>query len=169
MIKSEKPAILSFVGHSNSGKTELITKIIPVLKNHGIRVGIIKHAGSPIVIDKKGKDSQRHFEAGANPAMVCSDHHMALFSRIKPEIKLKQLAQRYFNDNDLLLTEGFKQEKYPKIEVYRNDSQFKPLCLTDSSIVGIVTDYSNKSWAIPQYNIDDIEGLADYILQKLNL
>ncbi|KPA14392.1 Molybdopterin-guanine dinucleotide biosynthesis protein B [Candidatus Magnetomorum sp. HK-1] len=164
MIKPEKPFILSFVGHSNSGKTDLITRILPELKKRGIRVGIIKHAGSPIVIDQKGKDSHRHFEAGADPAMVCSDQHMAFFSHIQKDVKLAQLAQRYFKDNDLLITEGFKKEHYPKIEVYRKDNGAPPLCLTDSSIIGIVTDNQEK-WPIPQYCLNDIHSLIDFIIQ----
>ncbi|ETR74054.1 MAG: Molybdopterin-guanine dinucleotide biosynthesis protein B [Candidatus Magnetoglobus multicellularis str. Araruama] len=162
MNSPQKPLIISFVGHSNSGKTGLITQLIPKIKEKGFRVGVIKHAGSPIVIDRQGKDSHRHFEAGADPTMVCTNQHLALFARSRPNMGLADIAQRFFYDTDILLTEGYKQEAYPKIEVYVASDTRKPLCLTDTQILAIVTN-EKAQWHIPHFDCNDINGLVHWI------
>jgi molybdopterin-guanine dinucleotide biosynthesis protein B len=163
MNNPQKPVVLSFVGHSNSGKTGLITQIIPQINKAGIRVGVIKHAGSPIKIDRKGKDSQRLFESGANPTMVCHKNHLAYFAKAQPDIGLEQIVQRYFYDNDLLLTEGYKQEAYPKIEVYQYSDKKKPLCFKDDTIKAIITDHPYQ-WHIPQFACDDTKAVVEWII-----
>jgi len=163
MNNLQKPVILSFVGHSNSGKTGLITQIVPQLIEKGIHVGTIKHAGSPIKIDRKGKDSQRLFESGAHPTMVCNKHHLAYFAKVQKDIELEQIAKHYFFDNDLLLTEGFKREKFPKIEVYKYSDKNKPICFTDNTIKAIITDHSYH-WHIPQFPTHDTTGVVEWIV-----
>jgi molybdopterin-guanine dinucleotide biosynthesis protein B len=163
MNNARKPVILSFVGHSNSGKTSLITQLIPQIVKKDIRVGIVKHAGSPINIDRKGKDSHKLFESGADPTMVCNKDHLALFSKTKPTDGLDQLAKRYFYDNDLLLTEGFKKEKYPKIEVYQYSDKNKPICFYDNTVEAIITDHP-YIWHIPQFPSNDIDHIVEWIV-----
>ena len=163
MNNSQKPVILSFVGHSNSGKTSLITKIIPQIIDKGIRVGIVKHAGSPIKVDRKGKDSRRLFESGANPTMVCNKNHLAYFANAQQDIGLAQIAQQYFFENDLLLTEGFKQENYPKIEVYTYSDKNMPICFHDDTVKAIITDHP-YSWHIPEFSFNDINGVVEWIV-----
>jgi molybdopterin-guanine dinucleotide biosynthesis protein B len=165
MNNSHKPVILSFVGHSNSGKTGLITQIIPQINQKGIRVGVIKHAGSPITIDQKGKDSQRLFESGANPTMVYHKKHLAYFAKVQPDIGLGQIAQRYFYDNDLLLTEGYKQEAYPKIEVYQYSEKKMPICFNDDTIKAIITDHPYQ-WHIPNFSCDDTKAVVEWIISQ---
>jgi molybdopterin-guanine dinucleotide biosynthesis protein B len=163
MNNPQKPVILSFVGHSNSGKTGLITQIIPLLIEKGIRVGTIKHAGSPISIDRKGKDSQRLFESGANPTMVYNKQHLAYFAKPQPDLGLAKIAQQFFSDNDLLLTEGFKREKNPKIEVYTYSEHNIPICLTDDSIKAVITD-DPDNWHIPQFSKNDTTGVVEWMI-----
>jgi len=163
MNNLQKPVILSFVGHSNSGKTGLITQIIPQIIKKGIRVGVVKHAGSPIKIDCKGKDSHRFYESGANPSMVCNKNHFVCFAKAQKDIGLDQIAQRYFFDNDLLITEGFKKEKYPKIEVYQYSEKNLPLCFNDDTILAIITDHPYQ-WHVPQFSHNDIKGVVEWIV-----
>jgi molybdopterin-guanine dinucleotide biosynthesis protein B len=164
MNNAQKPVILSFVGHSNSGKTGLITQIIPRIKKKGIRVGVVKHAGSPIKVDRRGKDSQRIFESGANPTMVYHKQHLAYFEKPQKDLGLAQIAQRFFSDNDLLITEGFKKESYPKIEVYQYSDKKLPLCFNDDTIEAIITDHPYH-WHIPQFSCDDLKGVVEWIIK----
>jgi len=166
MSKVDQPVVLSFVGHSNSGKTGLITEIIPKIKKRGISVGVIKHSCSKLSIDQKGKDSFRHFEAGADPVMVCTDQHMAFFSKRQPDIGLKQITKQFFYDKALVLTEGFKKENFPKIEIFRAETGEPPLCLNNSSIIAIVTD-DHQQWHLPQFHRNNLDELIDFILQKV--
>jgi len=164
MNKTKKPVILSFIGYSNSGKTGLITQIIPIIKQKGIRVGVIKHANSPIIVDRRGKDSHRHFEAGADPTVVCNDQHLGLFANMEPNTSLGDIANQFFKNTDLLITEGFKKEKYPKIEVYVEKNNTPPICLTDPSILAIVTDLQ-KDWHIPRFNYKETARLSNWIIE----
>jgi molybdopterin-guanine dinucleotide biosynthesis protein B len=163
MNNPQQPVILSFVGHSNSGKTGMITQIIPLIIEKGIRVGVIKHAGSPIKMDRKGKDSHRLFESGANPTMVCNKKHIAFFAQAQSDIGLEAIAQRYFFDSDLLLTEGFKKEKFSKIEVYTYSDKILPLCFNDNTIKAIITDHPYH-WHIPQFSFKDINGAVHWMV-----
>jgi molybdopterin-guanine dinucleotide biosynthesis protein B len=166
MNKIDEPVIVSFVGHSNSGKTGLITQLIPIIKKRNISVGVIKHACSPITIDQQGKDSFRHFKAGADPVMICTDQHMAFFSKRQPELGLKQIAQLFYKDKDLILTEGFKKEPFPKIEIFRSETEEPPLCLKDQSIIAIVTNH-HQTWHLPQFYQNDLDQLVDFIIKKV--
>ncbi len=121
------PVIVSFVGRSESGKTTLIEKLIPVLLRRGLRVGTIKHTHHTPELDRSGKDSARHLAAGASTVVLASSGQIQL---VKTGVNggLGGLV-RYFDDVDLLITEGFKQERTPKIEVLRRAVSDRLLCL----------------------------------------
>jgi molybdopterin-guanine dinucleotide biosynthesis protein MobB len=106
------PVIVSFVGRSESGKTTLIEKLIPVLRRRGFRVGTIKHTHHSPELDRSGKDSARHLAAGASTVVLASSGQIQL---VKTGVNggLAGLV-RYFDDVDLLITEGYKQERTPK-------------------------------------------------------
>jgi len=120
------PVIVSFVGRSESGKTTLIEKLIPVLLRRGLRVGTIKHTHHTPELDRSGKDSARHLAAGASTVVLASSGQIQL---VKTGVNggLGGLV-RYFDDVDLLITEGFKQERTPKIEVLRRAVSDRLLC-----------------------------------------
>ena len=111
------PPIVSIVGRSNSGKTTLIEKLIPELKRRGYRIGTIKHTHHAPDIDRPGKDTSRHSAAGADTVMLASSGRVAMIKQTDAE-GIDALAG-YFNDVDLLMTEGYKREPKPKIEVVR--------------------------------------------------
>jgi len=108
--------ILSIVGKSNSGKTTLIEKLIPVLVSKGLKVAVVKHAHKGFELDIEGKDSERIFRAGADVAIV-SDDKLALIQRKGDLKKVLNLLNGY----DLILTEGFSKEQYPKIAMDDGD------------------------------------------------
>jgi molybdopterin-guanine dinucleotide biosynthesis protein B len=96
--------------------------------------------------------------------MVCNNNHLAYFARTQKKIGLDQIAQRYFFENDLLITEGFKKEKYPKIEVYTYSEKNLPLCFNDDTILAIITDHPYP-WHVPQFSFNDIKGVVEWIVR----
>ncbi|MCS7143439.1 MAG: molybdopterin-guanine dinucleotide biosynthesis protein B [Archaeoglobaceae archaeon] len=110
--------ILSIVGKSNTGKTTLIEKLVPLLIEKGYRVAVVKHAHKGFELDAEGKDSDRVFKAGADVAIV-SDSKIAIMQR---NGDLKRILE-FFKGYDLILTEGFSKESYPKIAL--DDGDYK--------------------------------------------
>lgn len=156
------PSILSIVGHSNAGKTTLVVKLVAELKKRGYRVGTIKHASHGFDIEKKGKDSWRHKVAGADTVLVISPGQIAMVKDVSSEKPADH--ESYFQDHDLVLTEGFKNEGYPKIEIFRKACGAAPLNVKEG-LIAFVTD-SNSEKEVPTFGLDDIVPLADLIEKK---
>ncbi len=154
------PPIISVVGKSNSGKTTLIEKLIYELKKRNYRVGVIKHASHGFDIDKEGKDSWRHKTAGANTVVVAAPGIIAMI-KDEPVDSLDRL-ECYFHNSDLIITEGYKKEKKPKIEVFRPEIHKAPLCLNDDSLIAFVSDAPIDT-RVPLFRTQEIDKLADLI------
>jgi molybdopterin-guanine dinucleotide biosynthesis protein MobB len=110
--------VVAFIGHKGSGKTAFLRALIPVLSARGLRVGTAKHVSPEVEPDTPGKDTYFHRKAGAARVLLYSEAHAALFwdHRSAP---VEEFLERYFSDLDLVLLEGFKGSRYPKIEVWR--------------------------------------------------
>jgi molybdopterin-guanine dinucleotide biosynthesis protein B len=154
------PPILLIVGKSRAGKTTLIEKLVPELKRRGYKIGTIKHAHHGFDIDKRGKDSRRHQEAGADTVVVASPDTIAMIKKERWQ-RLENITG-YFQDMDLILTEGFKREKKPKIEIHRAATHKSPACLNDANLVAFVTD-SDFNLKVPTFGLEDIRQIADFI------
>jgi molybdopterin-guanine dinucleotide biosynthesis protein B len=154
------PPIISVVGKSDSGKTTLIEKLIPELKKRGYRIAVLKHAFHQFDMDKEGKDSWRHKAAGADTVIVASPGRIAM---VKDDDfgTLDSLAS-YFQDMDIVITEGYKREHKPKIEVFRAAAHKEPLCRGNSDLIALVTD-SDIDLNVPRFGLEDIKALADFI------
>jgi molybdopterin-guanine dinucleotide biosynthesis protein MobB len=157
------PPIVSIVGRSESGKTTLIEKLIPVLSQRGYRIGTIKHTHHAIDIDRSGKDSARHRAAGAETVMLASPGQIAMFKATVSET-LDGLI-RYFDDVDLLITEGYKRENKPKIEVLRTAVGPDLLCRDDPGLVAVATD-ANLDVHVPVFRLNDPASIAEFIAQR---
>ena len=155
------PPVISIVGKSESGKTTLIEKLIPALKQRGYRIGIVKHAHHGFEMDREGKDSYRHKKAGADTVMIASPGRIAMVKDVPGE-RLDDLVP-YFNDMDLLITEGFKSDKAPKIEVFREARHRHPACLEDADLVAMISD-SPMDTRVPQFATGDIEAITEFIV-----
>ncbi len=154
------PPIISVVGKSESGKTTLIEKLIPVLKQRGYRIGIIKHAFHDLELDKKGKDSWRHKAAGADTVMVASPRSILMIKDNRDDTL--DTLNTFFKDMDLVITEGFKKENKPQIEVFRKARHDAPLSAGNHNLIALVTD-SAIDLKVPRFGLDDVEALADLI------
>jgi len=156
-----KTKIITIVGKSNSGKTTLLEKLIPHLTKRGYKIGSVKHAHDGFEMDKKGKDSWRHRKAGANATLVISENKVAIVKDDKQDYIKKMRS--YLFDMDIVLAEGFKKQKLPKIEVFRKESVHKkPLCLDDENLIAFVTN-SNYKPDVPLFGLEDIHQIADFI------
>jgi molybdopterin-guanine dinucleotide biosynthesis protein B len=146
--------IISVVGTSKTGKTTLIEKLIPELKKRGYRIGTIKHTHHDFDMDKKGKDSWRHKAAGADTVIVASREKIVM---IKDENSAGlELLGKYFDDVDLVITEGFKKE------IYRSHKNNLPLCQNDKTVIALVTDTDIRV-NVPVFGLEEIKSLADLI------
>ncbi len=156
--------VIGLAGWSGSGKTTLITKVIPVLVRRGLKVATIKHAHHEFDIDKPGKDSWLHREAGASEVVVSSGRRWALIHELRgePEPPLVELLAK-LAPADLVIVEGFKRYAYPKLEIYRA-AEGKPLIYPeDDCIVAIAADVLLPQSQLPVLMLDDIEGIADVL------
>jgi len=152
--------MICIVGRSQSGKTTLIEKLIPELKARGYRIGTIKHSHHVFDFDKSGKDSWRHKDAGAETVVIASPGKIAMVKNDHHE-NLAGL-HRFFDDLDLVITEGYKNESRPKIEVVRAARNPEPLLASDPNLVAVVTD-APLDLAVPVFGLEDITALADFI------
>lgn len=154
--------IISFVGHSGSGKTTLIEKVIRILTERGIVIGTIKHTHHNFQIDREGKDSYRHFHAGAVASMIISEEKMAFIKR-KEVLSAEYLANKYFSDCELVIVEGFKDDETLKIEVFRKELNREPLYKKLKNVIAVATDTSLDG--IKNLNINSAEDIVDFILK----
>ena len=161
--------ILGIAGYSGSGKTNLLEKVIPILRRRGLRISVIKHAHHNFDIDRPGKDSFRHREAGAQEVLIVSGHRWALRHELRdePEPRLEELAAR-LSPCDLLLVEGYKFSDIPKLEIHRTATGHPLLHPSDAHIIAVVTD-SKADFPLPRLDIDAPQQVADHILQYFSL
>jgi molybdopterin-guanine dinucleotide biosynthesis protein B len=162
--------MLGFAAFSGMGKTTLLTQTIPILKHHGLRIGLIKHSHHNFQIDQPGKDSFRLRAAGASPVMLVSTHRRAIITEIMPEQEPRlddQLKLFDQSELDLILVEGFKAEQFPKIELHR-PSLDKPLLYpNDPSIIAIASDCALETPDyLTQLDINQPEMIAAFILKQ---
>lgn len=161
--------VFGIAGYSGSGKTTLLEKLIPQFTARGIKVAVIKHAHHGFDIDRPGKDSYRHREAGAHEVLLSCNDRWALMHerRSEGEVTLDELIGR-LSPCDLVLIEGFKQEPVPKLEVYRPENGKPPLFPERSDIVALATD-ADIVTSLPKLPLNDMAAIATFIIDTLQL
>ncbi|RGD66096.1 molybdopterin-guanine dinucleotide biosynthesis protein B [Lachnospiraceae bacterium OF09-6] len=162
-----KQYVLAISGVKNSGKTTLITKLLPELKKRGLRVAVIKHDGHDFEPDVPGTDSWKYAQAGVDGTCVFSAGKYMVI-KYAPTPSVEELIKT-FPEAELILLEGFKYSEYPKIEVIRKGNSARLVC-DPKNLLGIVTDYTSEEleWkntcGIPFFGLEETEQLADYIM-----
>jgi molybdopterin-guanine dinucleotide biosynthesis protein B len=156
---------LGVVGWSGSGKTTLIELLIPELRARGMRVSTIKHAHHRLALDRPGKDSHRHAEAGAEEVILATEAGFALFSKAqtRPAALLARLAPV-----DLVLVEGFKNDPIPKLEVYRPSLGKAPLW-PEMAMMAVVSDATLPGCPYPVLELNRPDALADFLFERVRL
>jgi len=158
--------IIGFTGWSGAGKTQLIVRLIPILRARGLTVSTIKHAHHGFDIDRPGKDSHNHRLAGAREVLISSGRRFALMHELHgaEEWQLGQLI-RLVAPVDLLFVEGFKRDPHPKIEVFRAENGKPALWPDNPTIRALASDQPFPEAGIPVYHLDSVEEIANAVVQ----
>jgi molybdopterin-guanine dinucleotide biosynthesis protein B len=161
--------VVGFAGYSGSGKTTLVERLIPILRSHGQRVSVVKHAHHRFDIDHAGKDTFRHREAGAFEVVVASDKRLALMREFEQPMVLSvhQLIAELYDGVDWVLVEGFKDSDLLKIEVWRNLPDQPVRYPHDDFIVAIATDSPQQlpqRTLRPVFDLNHPEALVHWLL-----
>ncbi len=154
------PPVVSIVGKSKSGKTTLIEGLIQQLKLRGYRVATVKHVAHGMTFDEPDKDSWRHIQAGSEATAISSPGGIVLVKPTTSDAALNEIVRLFGEDYDLILTEGFKRDSAPKIEVHRKE--VGPPLSAVRRLIAIVTDEPLETKA-RQFSLQDIKGLADFL------
>jgi molybdopterin-guanine dinucleotide biosynthesis protein B len=148
---------------SNSGKTTLIEKIVPLVKKRGLRVAVIKHASKGYDFDHPELDGYLH--SGAKTVIVAGHHSVAMIKKIDKPPLIEEM-RKDIGEVDMTIYEGFKADARNKIEVFRfGISGTRPLCLGDPSFIALATDTKFDA-AIPQFDLNDVNSIAEFIMEK---
>lgn len=159
------PPVIAFIGKPDSGKTTLLEKLIPELHRRGYRIGTIKHHVHTFEMDKPGKDTWRHKQAGASTVALSSPTGLGIIRDVDEDLTIEELVGRYYGDIDLVIAEGYKRLTLPKIEVFRSTLHDAPLPDRDETWVAMVTD-TNGTNDLPCFGLDDVVGLADFLEER---
>ncbi|MRR59100.1 MAG: molybdopterin-guanine dinucleotide biosynthesis protein B [Deltaproteobacteria bacterium] len=161
-----KPPVVAVVGKSGAGKTTFLEKLIKELKERNIKVGTIKHHVHDFEMDKPGKDTWRHAQAGADAVIIASPEKVALIKRVEREPSLDQVTE-LLSDMDIILVEGYKSCDKPKIEISRRAFSTELLCAPEE-LLALVSD---GAWEIgvPVFGLDDASSVAALLAEKYGL
>lgn len=162
--------VIGLAGWSGAGKTTLIVKLIPALQARGFSVSTLKHAHHNFDVDKPGKDSFLHREAGAHEVLIASANRFALMHELRgaPEPSLAALIGK-LEPVDLVIIEGFKQEHHAKLEVHRA-ANGKPFMFPDDpNIKALISDAPAAEGLfrqqLPYAHLDEIGAVADLVVK----
>jgi len=154
--------IVSIVGKSDIGKTTLIEKLLPELTGRGYRVATVKHDVHGFEVDREGKDSWRHKKAGAHTVVISSPQKIALIRDVEKDLTLEEVREKFIKDVELILSEGYKKDVQPKIEVFRKGKYQDLLCTLEDNLIAIASDQTFEI-GVPCFSLDDVRGVADFI------
>jgi molybdopterin-guanine dinucleotide biosynthesis protein MobB len=157
---------VSFVGKKKSGKTTVLVGVIAELARRGRRVAVFKHDLHGFDVDIPGTDSYRLREAGAMVAGISSPEMYVLVHRPRTDPGLEGLIARIGESVDVVITEGFKREAAPKVEISRRERSTTRICSEDE-LVAVASDQRFSDLSVPQLDLDDFGGLADLVESRI--
>lgn len=158
--------VVGIVGYSGAGKTTLIERMLPLLREH-LRVSVIKQARADFDIDRPGKDSWRHRQAGAGEVLVASERRWALMHECEgpAALTLDDYLAR-LSPCDLIVVEGFRQAPIPRIEVFRPSLGHSPMFASEPGIIAVASDAAFAA-PIPVLPLDDPRAIAHFVLARV--
>jgi len=159
------PPVICIVGRSGVGKTTLIERLVAEFKRRGYRVATIKHSPMGFQLEPSAKDTRRHIRAGSDTVIISSPQELALIRPQDHDASLEEILNLLGDGFDIVLAEGFKESRAPKIEVLRQASDGEPLYRTGELIAVVSETPMNKT--IPHFAPDDISSVADLIERML--
>ena len=162
--------VYGVTGWKNSGKTTLVEALVRDITGRGLQVSTVKHAHHAFDLDQPGKDSYRHRHAGAGQVLIASRARWALMTELRDdgEPSLADLLAR-LDPVDLVLVEGYKRDRHPKIEARRAATAQNLIAEDDATIEAVASDAPLDGLAVPVFDLDDVPGIADFILRRVGL
>ena len=163
--------VIGFTGYSGAGKTTLVERLIPELRERGLRVSVVKHARHGFDIDRPGKDTYRHREAGAFEVVVASNKRLALMREfeVETDLPVHALIAELYDGVDWVLVEGFRDSDLLKIEVWRAGLAKPARYMDDDFITAIATDSPTEMPAptnLPLLDLNDVAAVANWMLSQ---
>lgn len=162
--------IYGIVGWKNSGKTTLVERLVIEITGRGFSVSTVKHAHHTFDVDHEGKDSFRHRSAGAKEVLLASRNRWALMHEIRNDAEppLSEFLEK-LAPVDLVLIEGYKRDDHAKVEAHRAETKQGLLSVEDPTITAVASNYEVEGLSVPQFDLDDVSGIASYILKEVGL
>jgi len=163
--------VIGFAGYSGAGKTTLVERLIPELRQHGLRVSVVKHARNGFDIDRPGKDTWRHREAGAFEVVVASNKRLALMREfeVETDLSVHAMIAELYDGVDWVLLEGFRDSDLLKIEVWRASLGKPARYINDDFITAIATDSPGEmpvATNLPLLDLNDVKAVAAWMLSQ---
>ncbi len=164
---SKNIPVISIIGKQNAGKTTLIGLIIPVLKGKGYKVGTIKYNIPSFEIDYEGKDTYRHYQAGADTVSISSQKKLAIIKRVAGKSpSIKAIIEGNYQGIDIVLVEGYKHWRYPHIEVLKNHITRKPQREEHQHYLRITSTTGTDS-PVPVFTKGDLKSAINFIESRM--
>jgi molybdopterin molybdotransferase len=160
--------IVSIVGRSESGKTMLVEQLIAEFKSRGYKIAALKHSHCGVIeVDQPGKDTWKFAQAGSDAVCISSPRKLAFIKKSDHDLRIDEVLAIIGPEFDLVLVEGFKKSKLPKIEVHRKELGDDLLC-SPGELSAIVTDGvldtpMADSYKLPAFRWGDTAAIADFI------
>ncbi|MFW6126454.1 MAG: molybdopterin-guanine dinucleotide biosynthesis protein B [Chloroflexota bacterium] len=157
---------ISIVGKSGSGKTLLMEKLVAEFKRRGKRIATVKHSPKGFELDTAGKDSWKLREAGSDCVMVASEKELACFQRLEHDVEPGHVLGLTGGGFDVILVEGYRGSRLPKIEVHRAELGDELLC-APNALLAVVGDTAAGASELPVFGPDEVGAIADFIERKV--
>jgi molybdopterin-guanine dinucleotide biosynthesis protein B len=169
MVGGPDMKAIGFIGYSNTGKTTLIERLIPLFIARGLKVSTIKNAHHGFDMDRPGKDSFRYREAGSSQVLIATSERWALLTETRGHAAPLEALIAQLAPCDLVLVEGFKSEgHFPRIEVRRTTNTEPPIFPRDPNVIAIAADHAIET-ALPVLDLNDAAKIASFIVDRLQL
>ena len=159
------PTVISVVGSPDSGKTTLIERIVPFLRERGLKVAVVKHhAHGDFEFDKKGKDSWKHYKAGADVAIL-SNSKMALIRRSEEIYNLNVVVEKYLKNYNIVLTEGFNSARKPRIVVLNPGDDISRFEIGE--IIAVICREKVKGYEQNTFSPEEWRKIAELVIERV--
>ena len=161
--------VYGIIGYKNAGKTSLVERLVTEITGRGFSVSTVKHAHHAFDLDQPGKDTFRHRQAGARQVMLSTGTRWVLMTELRgaDEPDLAELLAR-MDPVDLVLIEGYKRDRHPKVEVHRAVTGHPLIAPGDETVRAVASD-SLVSAGVPLLDLNDTGAVADFILRQVGL
>ncbi len=170
LAASRPPArpLICFVGKKNSGKTTFLEKLVRELKSRGFKVAYLKHDAHEFEMDRKGTDTWRIAQAGAQSVTICSRAVTATVETVTNEKSLEELASRIGEPVDIIVAEGYKQSAADKVEISRSGRSSSLACHEDE-LVAVISDRPDAASRVPTFDLNDVNGVTEFVMNRYRL